>query len=249
MNQSYIIYHYAIIMSEYRGRWSCFSAESCRRLHPGGALVASGRARAQAPPLYKLYCRSIFKCFGDFRFARRGPRWHGSPLYYAEPLAHENGIAKPDAEFPELYEVAANPKQWARRYLVPDFTSKLQLMKFAVFHSAILWWDDSDGREIEYVVFRHERGQSHRRRIWESPCTGRICCSLYDEWAGWSCSAQCILLNNEFTGGGVEFTRDNCSCNATIPGFLMIHPGKVTHNHKRFPITDGTRYVLVSFNS
>jgi hypothetical protein len=51
MNQNYIIYHYAIIMSEYRGHWGYFSADSCHCFHDGGALIAIGRAHAQAPRL------------------------------------------------------------------------------------------------------------------------------------------------------------------------------------------------------
>jgi len=57
-----------------------------------------------------------------------------------------------------------------------------------------------------------------------------------------------VILNSEFEGGGVQFTRYNCSHVSRTPGFLLMHPGRVTHNHLAYPITSGTRYVLVSFN-
>ena len=57
-----------------------------------------------------------------------------------------------------------------------------------------------------------------------------------------------VQLNSNFTGGGVEFTRYNCSTVSKTPGYVLLHPGRVTHNHKAYPITSGTRYVLVSFN-
>lgn len=57
-----------------------------------------------------------------------------------------------------------------------------------------------------------------------------------------------VLLNSNFTGGGVRFTRYNCSLTVREPGTLLMHPGRVTHNHLAFPITSGERYVLVSFN-
>jgi hypothetical protein len=57
-----------------------------------------------------------------------------------------------------------------------------------------------------------------------------------------------VTLTGNFTGGGVHFTRYNCSHVSKTPGYLLLHPGRVTHNHMAHPITSGTRYVLVSFN-
>ena len=57
-----------------------------------------------------------------------------------------------------------------------------------------------------------------------------------------------VVLNGNFTGGGVMFTRYNCSYVSKEAGYLMFHPGRVTHNHMAYPITSGVRYMLVSFN-
>lgn len=57
-----------------------------------------------------------------------------------------------------------------------------------------------------------------------------------------------VVLNSAFEGGGVYFTRYNCTHVSREPGFLLMHPGRVTHNHEAHAITNGTRYVLVSFN-
>ena len=57
-----------------------------------------------------------------------------------------------------------------------------------------------------------------------------------------------VLLNDAFTGGGVQFTRYNCTHVSREPGFLLMHPGRVTHNHLAYPITSGKRFVIVSFN-
>ena len=57
-----------------------------------------------------------------------------------------------------------------------------------------------------------------------------------------------VLLNSDFTGGGVTFTRYNCSLVTQEKGTVLMHPGRVTHCHTARAIESGTRYVLVSFN-
>jgi GR25 family glycosyltransferase involved in LPS biosynthesis len=56
-----------------------------------------------------------------------------------------------------------------------------------------------------------------------------------------------VCLNNEFEGGGCYFIRKNKTIINKDIGSLIIHPGRVTHYHKGLPITDGERYILVSF--
>jgi len=59
-----------------------------------------------------------------------------------------------------------------------------------------------------------------------------------------------IALNssNEYTGGGVNFLSRKCVIHNKNAGYLLLHPGKVTHYHEALPITSGKRYILVSFN-
>ena len=56
-----------------------------------------------------------------------------------------------------------------------------------------------------------------------------------------------VCLNNEFEGGGCKFIhQDKTIVNKDI-GTMIIHPGKLTHYHEGIPITNGQRYVLISF--
>jgi len=52
---------------------------------------------------------------------------------------------------------------------------------------------------------------------------------------------------NEYEGGGCRFTRYNCSVTDTKMGWLIMHPGKLTHQHEGLRIHKGTRYIMVSF--
>jgi hypothetical protein len=56
-----------------------------------------------------------------------------------------------------------------------------------------------------------------------------------------------VCLNKDFEGGGCNFVRsDKTIVNKDI-GSMILHPGRLTHYHQGRPITDGTRYILVSF--
>ncbi|EYC27736.1 hypothetical protein Y032_0008g153 [Ancylostoma ceylanicum] len=59
-----------------------------------------------------------------------------------------------------------------------------------------------------------------------------------------------IALNKrgvDYEGGGVRYTRYNCTAPADQVGYAMMFPGRLTHMHEGLPTTKGTRYILVSF--
>ncbi len=56
-----------------------------------------------------------------------------------------------------------------------------------------------------------------------------------------------ICLNKDFKGGGCRFIRQNLTIINQEIGSLIIHPGRLTHYHEALEITEGTRYILVSF--
>ena len=53
-------------------------------------------------------------------------------------------------------------------------------------------------------------------------------------------------LNEDFEGGGTYFERQKFLLKNST-GDVSIHPGNITHRHGARPITNGTRYVLVTF--
>uniref|UniRef100_A0A8C5PC27 procollagen-lysine 5-dioxygenase n=1 Tax=Leptobrachium leishanense TaxID=445787 RepID=A0A8C5PC27_9ANUR len=59
-----------------------------------------------------------------------------------------------------------------------------------------------------------------------------------------------IALNSkgtDFQGGGCKFSRYNCSIDSPRKGWSFMHPGRLTHLHEGLPVTNGTRYIAVSF--
>lgn len=51
----------------------------------------------------------------------------------------------------------------------------------------------------------------------------------------------------DFQGGGCRFIRYNCSVVQTRVGWVLMHPGRLTHLHEGLTVTGGTRYIIVSF--
>ncbi|XP_052865938.1 procollagen-lysine,2-oxoglutarate 5-dioxygenase [Anopheles cruzii] len=59
-----------------------------------------------------------------------------------------------------------------------------------------------------------------------------------------------IALNNagtDYEGGGCRFLRYNCSVTDTRKGWLLMHPGRLTHFHEGLLTVKGTRYIMISF--
>lgn len=52
--------------------------------------------------------------------------------------------------------------------------------------------------------------------------------------------------NIDFKGGGTRFVKQNVITQGK-KGYCTIHPGKLTHYHEGVPITDGKRFIMVSF--
>ena len=54
-------------------------------------------------------------------------------------------------------------------------------------------------------------------------------------------------VGTDFEGGGCRFLRYNCSVTDLTPGWMLMHPGRLTHYHEGLPTTKGTRYIMISF--
>lgn len=59
-----------------------------------------------------------------------------------------------------------------------------------------------------------------------------------------------IALNEpgvDYDGGGTRFLRYNCSVIQSRKGWMLMHPGRLTHHHEGLITTNGTRYIMVAF--
>lgn len=59
-----------------------------------------------------------------------------------------------------------------------------------------------------------------------------------------------IALNSygvDYEGGGCHFLRYNCTVADTRKGWMLLHPGRLTHFHEGLLTTKGTRYIMISF--
>jgi len=59
-----------------------------------------------------------------------------------------------------------------------------------------------------------------------------------------------VALNTpkvDYEGGGCRFLRYNCSVTDSRKGWMLMHPGRLTHYHEGLKTTKGTRYIMISF--
>ena len=52
--------------------------------------------------------------------------------------------------------------------------------------------------------------------------------------------------NIDFKGGGTRFIKQDVFTQGK-KGHCTVHPGRLTHYHEGLPITEGKRYIMVSF--
>ena len=58
-----------------------------------------------------------------------------------------------------------------------------------------------------------------------------------------------VKLNDDYEGGGTFIPRYKQTYQARKIGHAMAHPGQITHKHGGRPVTEGTRYILVTFTN
>ncbi|ESO01390.1 hypothetical protein HELRODRAFT_185714 [Helobdella robusta] len=59
-----------------------------------------------------------------------------------------------------------------------------------------------------------------------------------------------IALNTpgvDYQGGGVRMVRYDCAVTQLKKGWMLMFPGRLTHQHEGLQVTGGTRYIMVSF--
>jgi len=56
-----------------------------------------------------------------------------------------------------------------------------------------------------------------------------------------------LRLNDEFKGGGTFLPKYKLTIQPRQKGYVMCHPGSITHLHGGRPVIEGTRYILVTF--
>ncbi|XP_062612335.1 multifunctional procollagen lysine hydroxylase and glycosyltransferase LH3-like [Saccostrea cucullata] len=116
-------------------------------------------------------------------------------------------------------------KQWLQFLKV--YISPLQEKAFAGYHS-------DPPRAIMNFVVRYRPNEQDRLRPHHDSSTFTIN----------------IALNTpkvDFEGGGCRFIRYKCSVTATRKGWMLMHPGRLTHFHEGLVVTKGTRYIMISF--
>ena len=124
-----------------------------------------------------------------------------------------------------LLEVLGMDKIWNR--LINDYIKPLAVWAYELQGKS---WEDDLHDESFIIKYPHDQ-QAHL--------------SLHHDF----CNITTLVNLNpgEFKGGGTYFPKYKCLVNPEEVGVMTLHPGSITHKHGARPVTEGTRYVVVSF--
>ena len=86
---------------------------------------------------------------------------------------------------------------------------------------------------MNFVVRHHPKEQDHLRPHFDS--------------STFSTNIALRRIGIDFEGGGTRFVRYNCSITSQKQGWILMHPGRLTHWHEGLRVTKGVRYIAVSF--
>jgi hypothetical protein len=84
-----------------------------------------------------------------------------------------------------------------------------------------------------YNVLRYRSGQEYKSHYDGGSDTGR-------------CVSAICYLNDNFSGGEVEFTNFNIKIKPE-PGMLILFPSNYAYSHIAHPVTSGTKYAVVTW--
>ncbi|MDA9954285.1 2OG-Fe(II) oxygenase [Planktomarina sp.] len=84
-----------------------------------------------------------------------------------------------------------------------------------------------------YNVLKYSGGQEYKAHYDGGSTTGRAISSL-------------VYLNNNYSGGALEFPHFGIKIQPE-PGMLILFPSNYAYSHIAHPVTDGTKYALVTW--
>ena len=115
-------------------------------------------------------------------------------------------------------------QQWL--YFLQEFIVPYNAKVFQGYHS--------EGKAIMNFLVRYRPNEQDRLRPHDDASTYTINIALNEPGV-------------DFEGGGTRFLRYNCSVLKSRKGWLLMHPGRLTHHHEGLVTTNGTRYIMVAF--
>lgn len=92
------------------------------------------------------------------------------------------------------------------------------------------------GRDLwheHYNVLRYQGGQEYKSHYDGDTDTGRSVSAI-------------VYLNNNFTGGEVEFVNFNVTIKPE-PGMFLLFPSNYAYRHIAHPVSEGTKYAIVTW--
>ena len=113
-------------------------------------------------------------------------------------------------------------KQW--EYIVKNYIAQLVNYLFSPYKT--------EGINISFIV-KYELGKQEFLKSHHDNSTYTVGITLNEP-------------NVDFKGGGTRFVKQNTTVQGK-KGYATLHPGRLTHYHEGIPITEGKRFIFITF--
>merc|ERR1712071_571863 len=170
----------------------------------------------------------------------------------------------------EMYEISNNRWDWEKRYLHVNYSHSLDTEKqVAMPCPDVFWFPVVTERFCDELVAEMEHygswsdGTSSYPRLeggyFDDPPKATMNFVVrykpeeqpdlkpHHDSSTYTINVALNRPNIDYEGGGCRFIRYNCSVTDSRKGWMLMHPGRLTHYHEGLKTTKGTRYIMISF--
>lgn len=98
------------------------------------------------------------------------------------------------------------------------------------------------------ILYNYKAGKHNIAFVAKYSASGQIKLDPHHDSSAYTTNIALSTPNIDYKGGGCRFIYKGLTVINTPKGHMILHPGKISHYHEGIAITEGTRYILVSFN-
>jgi len=196
-------------------------------LHPNWktALTQSGPVEEPCPDVFRFPLVTENFCREMIETSERQGKWNIGTNYNGSSPTEEHPNPDPYPTVDVDFESIGFVDHWLR--IVEDYVSPLRRKVFSDFVLDPPFIDTT-------IVIRYRPEEQSSNKPHHDTSTYTINLALNSP-------------GKDFEGGGCRFLRHNYSITDSRVGWMLMHPGELTHFHEGMSTTRGTRYILVSF--
>lgn len=98
-----------------------------------------------------------------------------------------------------------------------------------------------------FIGYNHDRPRSLMNFVVKYNPFGQASLRPHHDSSTYTINLALNSPEKDYQGGGCHFLRYKCKVTNMKVGWMLMHPGRLTHYHEGLEVTNGTRYIMISF--